>query len=100
MSIFGQEFDKDWPLQDLNNELTPFGQNLLEKCLNVQKPLSNQITIEQFIQKSNEFPLKVSWIIRKSWCISNTKFLLYSSPLIPAGSKHNLWSVMPSYNNR
>ncbi|KAM7350261.1 uncharacterized protein ACRADG_008877 [Cochliomyia hominivorax] len=58
MSIFGKEFDNNWPLQDHNRNLTTFGQELLQKCLNIEKPHKNQITIEQFIQKSNEFPVK------------------------------------------
>lgn len=59
MSVFGKEFIKDWPLNDFDRNLTNFGQQLLQKCLEVEKPCIKAINIQEFMQKSNEFPLEV-----------------------------------------
>ncbi|XP_037826128.1 uncharacterized protein LOC119614106 [Lucilia sericata] len=58
MSVFGKEFEKDWPLSEKTIKLTKFSQELLQKCLKIEKPNKKEINIEEFIQKSNKFPLK------------------------------------------
>ncbi|XP_065364083.1 uncharacterized protein LOC135957291 [Calliphora vicina] len=58
MSVFGKEFTKDWPLNDFDRNLTTIGHQLLQKCLEVEKPSIKQINIQEFIQKSNKFPLE------------------------------------------
>ncbi|XP_046812093.1 uncharacterized protein LOC124421257, partial [Lucilia cuprina] len=58
MSVFGKDFEKDWPLSEKTIKLTKFSQQLLQKCLKIEKPIKKEINIEDFIQKSNKFPLK------------------------------------------
>ncbi|TMW47083.1 hypothetical protein DOY81_007844 [Sarcophaga bullata] len=59
MCEFGEEFSKDWPLSSKPKTVTEFGEKLLKECLKIQKPpMDVLIDIEDFIQKSNEFPIK------------------------------------------
>ncbi|XP_065364601.1 uncharacterized protein LOC135957736 [Calliphora vicina] len=58
MSLFGREFEKDWPLTNFPKDLTSFGQELLQKCSSVEKPKPNQTNVIEFLQKSNEFPIE------------------------------------------
>ena len=68
MCEFGEEFIKDWPLRCEPKTVTEFGNKLLKECLKIQKPSKDiLIDIEDFIQTSNEFPIKVS--------TSNQKFI-------------------------
>ncbi|XP_065364599.1 uncharacterized protein LOC135957734 [Calliphora vicina] len=58
MSEFGHEFDNNWPSSEFVKNLTNFAQDLLQKCLVIEKPKAQQVDIQEFIQKSNEFPIK------------------------------------------
>ena len=61
MQEFGEEFTKDWPLRSEAKTVTEFGEKLLKECLEIQKPSKDiLINIKDFIQTSNEFPIKVS----------------------------------------
>lgn len=60
MAEFGIEFDKDWPLHEFDKNLSEFGKQLLQKCLNIEKSIDKEINIQEFMKKSNEFPIRVS----------------------------------------
>ena len=59
-SVFGKEFEQDWPLNEFHKSLTKYGQKLLKKCLLVEKPPVKEIVREEFIAISQEFPIEVS----------------------------------------
>ena len=59
-SVFGKEFEQYWPLNEFNKNLTKYGQKLLNKCLLVEKPPVKEIDREDFIAKSQGFPIEVS----------------------------------------
>lgn len=59
-SIFGKEFEEQWPLKEFDKNLTKYGQKLLRKCLEVEKPLAKEINREEFMEKSQQFPIEVS----------------------------------------
>ncbi|XP_037826127.1 LOW QUALITY PROTEIN: uncharacterized protein LOC119614105 [Lucilia sericata] len=58
MPLFGKDFHNDWPTYDFDKHLTPFGQDLIQKCLDIEKPKEQLVDIQEFMQKSNEFPIK------------------------------------------
>ncbi|XP_075155314.1 ADP-ribosylarginine hydrolase CG2909-like [Haematobia irritans] len=55
-SVFGKEFEQDWPLFDFDRKVTKFGHKLLLKCRTIEKP-DNECSIEDFIAQSEEFPI-------------------------------------------
>ncbi|XP_013114317.1 uncharacterized protein LOC106092101 [Stomoxys calcitrans] len=58
MSVFGKEFDKDWPLFHFDRKLTKFGEKLLLKCRKIEKPDNINVNIEEFMAKSEDFPIE------------------------------------------
>lgn len=59
MSVFGKEFEQNWPLIDVDRNLTKYGRKLLEKCKQTEKPVAKDIDIQEFIEKSANFPIEV-----------------------------------------
>ncbi|XP_005177357.2 uncharacterized protein LOC101890579 [Musca domestica] len=57
MSMFGKEFENDWPPSGIDKNLTKFGQKLIEKCRSIEKPQAKNIEIEDFLEKSSNFPI-------------------------------------------
>lgn len=59
MLIYGKEFEKIWPKSHDPLQLTDFGKKLLKKSLGTAKLEQKVVNINEFKQKSAEFPLKV-----------------------------------------
>lgn len=53
------ELYQTWPKLGSSLEFSAFGRDLLQKSATVTKPDANEITIENFMKTSAEFPLKV-----------------------------------------
>ncbi|XP_034661709.1 uncharacterized protein LOC117897146 [Drosophila subobscura] len=58
MSTFGADVEQVWPtVEGDSRPLTKFGRKLLEKCTDLQKHAGGPVDIEEFINRSREFPL-------------------------------------------
>uniref|UniRef100_W8BSI2 Uncharacterized protein n=1 Tax=Ceratitis capitata TaxID=7213 RepID=W8BSI2_CERCA len=56
--ILSTDYNRIWPQENAAIQLTKFGEDLLEKCMELKKPNACEIDIESFIEKSNKFPLQ------------------------------------------